>query len=467
MKIVCFSINPIFINQVTGGASKHFMNICQYLEQQGHEVVVLCAQADSNHKSFTFGSNIHVKPELPFHLPFPQPYQLPPGDLALICELIAEELNTADRFYMHDGELLLPFLYNDVPTVSSFRDNHYPESILGSFLTQADAVIAVSDFSAEVIKASAGRVLPELKKRIHTVLNGIDTQLYHAVDPTPVFQRYALDPAVHQIILHPHRPEAGKGLMQTILVVEKLVKIYGFKHVRVLVPQWLGEMNGQSESEFHAQISAELQRRGLEGHFIFHPWLSQEEMPEYYSAASLTLCLGNVVEAFGNVAYESLACGTPSIVAKVGVHRSQLPDTLIDKVEYGDVDAAAQIAATILREHTRVRGERLEQILNYFSLEHQLEAYAQIITQAEKLPQLESKTITISPETKFHLAPWCYLATRGIFHDYHAKYYPIPKLEAWLAESDTLSFTEKGGRSILWDEMQQWYRMGILVPLTD
>jgi hypothetical protein len=255
--------------------------------------------------------------------------------------------------------------------------------------------------------------------------------------------------------------------MQTILVVEKLVKIYGFTHLRVLVPQWLGEMNGQSESEFHTQISAELQRRGLEEHFIFQQWLSQDEMPEYYSAASLTLCLGSVVEAFGNVAYESLACGTPSIVAKVGVHRSQLPDTLIDKVEYGDVDAAAQIAATILREHTRVRGERLEQILNYFSLERQLEAYVRIITQAEKLPQLESKTIVISQETKFHLAPWCYLATRGIYHDYHAKYYRIPKLEAWLAEIDTLSFTEKEGRSILWDEMQQWYRMGILVPLTD
>jgi hypothetical protein len=121
---------------------------------------------------------------------------------------------------MHDGEMLLPFLYQRVPTVSSFRDNYYPESILGTFLTQADAIIAVSDFSAEVIKASAGRVFPELKKRIHTVPNGIATQLYHAVDPTPVFHRYALDPSVHQIILHPHRPEAGKGLMQTIFVVK-------------------------------------------------------------------------------------------------------------------------------------------------------------------------------------------------------------------------------------------------------
>jgi len=467
LKIVCFSINPIFSNQVTGGASKHFMNICQTLEQHGHEVIVLCAQADANHKPFTFGRNIQVKPELPFHIPFPQPYQLPPGDLALICEMVAQELKTADRFYMHDGELLLPFLYQRVPTVSSFRDNYYPESILGTFLTQADAIIAVSDFSAEVIKASAGRVIPELKKRIHTIPNGIDTQLYHAVDPTLVFHRYALNPSIHQIILHPHRPEAGKGLMQTILVVEKLVKTYGFTHVRVLVPQWLGEMNGQLESEFHTQISAELQSRGLEEHFIFHPWLSQKEMPAYYSAARLTLCLGNQVEAFGNVAYESLACGTPSIVAKVGVHRSQLPDMLIDKVEYGDVDAAAQIAATILREHTRVRGERLEQILKYFSLEHQLEAYAQIITQAEILPKMEEKTLEISLETRFQLAPWCYLSSRGIFHDYHANYYRIPELESWLSEINTVRFTEKRGHSISWDEMLQWYRMGIIVPLTD
>jgi len=255
--------------------------------------------------------------------------------------------------------------------------------------------------------------------------------------------------------------------MQTILVVEKLVKTYGFTHVRVLVPQWLGEMNGQLESEFHTQISAELQSRGLEEHFIFHPWLSQEEMPAYYSAARLTLCLGNQVEAFGNVAYESLACGTPSIVAKVGVHRSQLPDMLIDKVEYGDVDAAAQIAATILRENTRVEGERLERILSYFSLERQMEAYAQIITQAEKIPRLEPKTIEISPETRFQLAPWCYLSSRGIFHDYHANYYRIPELEAWLSETNTLRFTEKRGHSISWDQMLQWYRMGILVPLID
>jgi len=241
LKIVCFSINPLFPDHVTGGASKHLVNLCQYLEEEGQEVVVLCARADTNQQPFMLGKHIQVRPELPFHLPFPQPYHLAPGDLALICESIAHELKNADRFYIHDGELLLPFLYSKIPTISSFRDNYYPESILGSFLTQADAIIAVSDYSAKVLKASAGRVIPDLTDRIHTVLNGIDTSLYHFVDPISVFQRFGLDPEVNQIILHPHRPETGKGLFETILVVEKLVKDYGFTDIRVLVPEWLEE----------------------------------------------------------------------------------------------------------------------------------------------------------------------------------------------------------------------------------
>lgn len=52
-------------------------------------------------------------------------------------------------------------------------------------------------------------------------------------------------------------------------------------------------------------------------------------MAAYYAAGEVTLCLGSMVEAFGNVAYESLVCGTPSIAARVGVHRGQLPDDLI------------------------------------------------------------------------------------------------------------------------------------------
>jgi len=99
LKIIGFSINPLFPDRVTGGASKHLMNVCRYLEEHGHEVVVLCARADASQEPFTFGEHIQVKPELPFHLPFPQPYAIPPGDLALIAEVVARELKPLIALY--------------------------------------------------------------------------------------------------------------------------------------------------------------------------------------------------------------------------------------------------------------------------------------------------------------------------------------------------------------------------------
>ncbi|MFZ3070376.1 MAG: glycosyltransferase family 4 protein [Anaerolineaceae bacterium] len=465
MKIVCFSINPIFPDQVTGGASKHLLNLCQHLAKHGHDVVVLATEASTGQNCFWLGKRIEVKPILPFHQPFPQPYLVSPGDLAVICEKIAAELEGADRFYIHDGELLLPFLYTVIPTIVSFRDNYYPESILGSFLSQADEIIAVSDFSANVLKATAGRVSPDLIPRIHTVLNGIDTELFHTVDPGKIQALFGINPLVNQVILHPHRPEAGKGLLETIQVTERLVKDYGFDQIRVLVPQWLGEMNGAAEDEFQAAVQAELRIRNLEKHFIFHPWLSQEHMPIYYSAGSLTLSLGNLVEAFGNVAYESLACGTPSIVARTGAHRTQLPDSLIDKVDYGDTDTVAELAAEILHNHSRIEGEKLTKILGHFPLSEQMRAYEEIIVNAYKKPSPLSHPIKISEETRFDLAPWCCSSKYGIYHDYRAKYFQDEALGRILEKATSgisLDLVLQMGAN--WTDLLNWYHQGILLP---
>lgn len=467
MKIVCFSINPIFPDRITGGASKHLMRLAAHLAGKGHELVLLAAEAQGGQQPFLVGERVLVKPILPFHLPFPQPYQIPPADLARMCELISAELRDADRFYIHDGELLLPFLYSGVPTIISFRDNNYPESILGSFICQADAVIAVSDFSAATLKASAGRVLPALSSRIHTVLNGIDPEVFYPADPTPIYARFGLNPREQRVILHPHRPEAGKGLFETIQVVDLLKHEYGFDNLVVLVPQWLGEMGGEAENSFHKQILAELEKLQLRDNFIFHAWMTQTEMAAYYSAGELTLCLGSMVEAFGNTAYESLACGTPTIAARVGVHRSQLPDDLLEKVDYGDTKAAAAAAARILREHVRVEGEQLERIRDIFSLERQLEAYERIICAAEKQPFPESIPLRIDKDSFFALAPWCYLSARGIFNDYHARYYHIPALQNLLERSSLITPEERGRSGISFQAVMEWYQLGLLVPVRD
>ena len=380
-------------------------------------------------------------------------------------DLIGEELRTADRFYIHDGELLLPFLYSTVPTISSFRDNFYPESILGSFISQADAIIAVSHFSADTLKASAGRVLPDISSRIHTVLNGLDTEVFYPTDPAPFYTRFGLNPRDQSIILHPHRPEPGKGLFETIQVVDTLKNAYGFNNIKVLVPQWLDVMNGEAESSFHSQISAELTNRGLSDNFIFHEWVSQSEMAAYYSAGQLTLCLGNMVEAFGNVAYESLVCGTPSIAARVGVHRSQLPDDLLTKVDYGDAAAAAAAAAGILQTKTRVGGERLERIRETFSLNRQLEAYTKIICETGKRAMPESKPIRVDESTTFVLAPWCYASKKGIFHDYHARYYKLPMLQQLLTQAGKITPEQRQRVNVPTEAVLGWYKLGLIIPV--
>lgn len=467
MKITCFSINPIFADHVTGGASKHLLNLCRYLASHGHDIVILATQAATGQEPFQISEHIKVKPVLPFHQPFPQPYQVSPGDLAVIAEVISDTISNSDRFYIHDGELLLPFLYSNIPTVISYRDNYYPESILGSFISQADAIIAVSEFSASVLKASAGRAFPELIERINTVVNGIDTSKFHATDPTKFLEKFGIDPAKDQVMLHPHRPEVGKGLHETIQVTDILVNQYGFDQIKVLVPQWLSEMNGEVEDNFHRQILKELKDRHLESHFIFHPWLSQEQMPAYYSAGKLTLCLGNLVEAFGNVAYESLACGTPSLVARVGVHRSQLPDDLIDKVDYGDIETAAAKAASILHNRSRIEGEKLKRVISHFSIDKQLESYEAIIINASKQPALRFQPSNISPNTRFSLAPWCYHTKSGIYHDYRGEYSHSAELMTILEHSQTgIGLGEVIEAGADWDKLSEWYRQGYLIPET-
>ncbi len=465
MKITCFSINPIFPDRITGGASKHLMRLVRHLAENGHQVVILSTEAAAGQEPFFMDGNIQVKPILPFHQPFPQPYQVAPAELSFICEQISSELRDTDRFYIHDGELLLPFLYQSVPTIVSFRDNLYPESVLGSFISQADEIIAVSKYSESILKTTAGRVLPGLEERIHTVINGIDSEKFQPTDPTSVYQKFGINPISDKIVLHPHRPEPGKGLRETIQVVDLLVKEFGFNNLKVLVPGWLEDMSGDIEKVYKLTIQKELQERGLKNNFYFHPWVGQDEMAAYYSAGNLTLSLGNIVEAFGNVAYESLACGTPSLVARVGVHRTQLPDELIEKVDYGDITGTALKSVKILKEGRRYEEEKRIELLDFFNLDRQLESYLYIIENAKKRKPLLYKPISIEEKTRFCLAPWCFLSDKGIYHDYQGRYFQIPALESALKDgklSTSLEILKAYGKS--WQEVFQWYKLGILIP---
>ena len=46
------------------------------------------------------------------------------------------------------------------------------------------------------------------------------------------------------------RPEPGKGLFETIRVANRLVHRHGVQNLRVLIPEWIGEMVSDGEIIF-------------------------------------------------------------------------------------------------------------------------------------------------------------------------------------------------------------------------
>lgn len=467
MRIVMFSINPLFPQIVMGGAPKHLQNIAVYLGESGHDVVVMCTKAPNSEGEFRWHERVLVKPILPFKQPFPQPYAVTGYELATIVQIMADHLRVADRFYMHDGEFLFPYVHAQLPTVVSLRDNVYPETLHGGFLFQSDKLILISQYSRAFFLATAGRFFPDLADRVVVIPNGLDWTRFQPTSTDEILTYLPVDPRSDTIILHPHRPEESKGILQTIEVVDLLVNHHRLPNVKTLIPRWLDIQATTDLLAFYARVEAEIEKRKLNDHIVLHDWIPQRLMPQYYSLGAVTLSLGHFPESFGNSVYESLGCGTPSIAARISTHRELLPDHLLDKVDFGDAEGAAQIAADIIHDRRRTSPETLDYLHTHYGFERQLSAYADVILNADVVPPLTYDPQPRTVETRYSLAPWCYISpTRGIYHDFRADYIAPGLLGAMLAERPegiTLAEAETGG--IDRETFERWYEQGYIVPV--
>lgn len=467
MRIVMFSVNPLFPDTVMGGAPKHLQNIAIHMGQRGHEVTVLCTRATANTGDFQWHENVTVKPILRFHQPFPQPYAIPAYDMAAAVQDMGDHLQNADRFYMHDGEFLYPYVYKDIPTVISLRDNVYPETLLGGFHFQADKLVLISEYSRNYFEQTVGRFFPELSDRIEVIHNGLDWDKFKPTKPHKILEYIPIEAGRQPVLLHPHRPEVSKGIMQTIELVNVLVNQRGFSNLIALAPRWHDVQSSPDLREFYARIEQEIVDYGLQDNFIFHGWIPQELMPEYFSLGAVAVSLGYFPESFGNAVYESMGCGTPTIAARISTHRELLPDHLIDKVDYDDVQAAADIAAEIIQSGRRTSPETMAYLHEHYSIERQLNAYAEIIENAQISQPMTYQHPSISEETRFKLAGWCYLSDkRGIYHDFRADYLQDEGLKE-VIQQFVDGFTREQAQGLGIDRalFENFYRDGYIVPI--
>jgi glycosyltransferase involved in cell wall biosynthesis len=466
MHIVMSCIVPLFPDYDLGGAQKHLRYIARHLGDLGHDVTILSTRRADTPAVFHWHKRVQVKALYRFKQPFPQPYAIPAFDMAAAIQDLGEHLQHADRFYMHDGEFLFPFVYADVPTVISPRDNVYPETLLGSFLFNGYRMVVISQYARQYFEQTAGRFFPDLAERIVVIPNGIDWDYFRPTPPEKILDLIPVNPAEDNIVLHPHRPEETKGIWQTIGVVEQLVQQYQIPNIKTLVPRWLGLENDPELQKFYQRVEEMIAQKNLQDHFIFHDWIPYELLPAYYSLGHVSFSLGSFVESFGNAVYESLGCGTPAVVARISSHREILPQHLVDKVDFNDINTAARLAAGIIREKRPTSEATLRYLHEHYSLEKQLAAYAEVILNAQKPEPLTYQLHPIGDDTRFRLAPWCYEANRArIYHDFRADFQHLPALVDLLSEDEaSFTFDDARNKGISRDMVMDWYRASYVVP---
>jgi glycosyltransferase involved in cell wall biosynthesis len=449
MRIVMFSMTPLFAEKSMGGAQKQLKKVALHLAQQGHQVRILCTLRQPDAMTpFEWHANAHVLPVLRFKQPFPEPYDTPVYHIANAISDVLGEIHQADAFYSHDGGLTFPYVYEHRPSIVSLRSVLFSETLQSGFLFNGDALIVPSPHTARVWQHTAGRFYPELPGRTHVIPNGLDFSVYHpAADAAPLAKRLGLEPGRYRYLLYPHRPDDGKGIRQTIALMHVLVRDYGVRDARVLVPRWIDTGLAPHVRAYYDSLMADIAKLGLTEYFVFHDWISDDDMPAFYRLGAAALVLGNYVETFGNTPYEALACGTPPVVARVAAYRDALPEEYL--VDYGDTAAAAQKVYAYLNGQG-VSDQAYDWLRQGYDQRDMVAAYERVIVGQRKLPPMQH---TYRRPSGYAFAPWVAFARDGrLYHDFLGDYVSHP---VWADGAVQQAYAEDAVRE------------GIMVPVYD
>lgn len=207
-------------------------------------------------------------------------------------------------------------------------------------LERADAVITVSQAMTRYTQQEYG-VDPA---RIHTVVNGFNTQIFHWREQLPARKKLGIAPD-QQLIIYIGRLVEAKGLRELMAAFSCIQK--SNPRLKLVL---IGD--GVMRDELHQMI----QKENLNDKVLMPGGLPPDQVATWI-AASDALTLPSWSEGYPNVVVEAVACGRPVVATDVGGIREILHNNngiLVPPKQIGPLQSALMEVLTRTWDHRSI-----------------------------------------------------------------------------------------------------------------
>jgi mannosylfructose-phosphate synthase len=176
---------------------------------------------------------------------------------------------------------------------------------------ECDALIATTPLQREILERDEYDVPPD---KIYSVSPGYDDTRFFPISRASrlaLKQEYGYE---GRIVLALGRMARNKGY--DLLLRAMPFVCARLKEARLLLAIGSTEPTRQ-EREQIKELKVLAKELGIARKVIFHDWIPDEELPDYYRIADV-FALSSRYEPFGMTAVEAMACGTPTVVTTEG-----------------------------------------------------------------------------------------------------------------------------------------------------
>jgi len=458
MKILVYTIPPIYPNKIHGGAQNILMELMRGLSKFGHEIYVICGKYKNNITPFQIFEKVWIYPLLNVN---------PNCDEDLTLEQIIENINVIQKL-IEKIDIIVSIdrtfpIFTQKPILLILSTLSYHFSIRALFSLSYNKVIVPSRYLYNSIKHILYTKDKHAYEFCKVIPNGLDHTFYRpTAEIHSIFNGY--ENAIK--ILFPHRADPRKGFKKAIDFLYYIKEQY---NVYMFIPK---QEFFTGNIKFYNELLTYSKKLGVKDRIILHKWIPIEDLPTYFSSGDIVFNLSTLAEGFGLVVYESILCGTPVISTKCGALRDvtdELKGVWWMDHDYTMDDLISIFENVIISKNTVFQGR--ETIIVKYPVESMIKGYLneiERIVSKSSLKLYQVKNVELLPKiTKIGMPPWCYITKKGnIYSDITSQVYPLkPK------ERDVITSCQKMGPRFLSDKdkriIDRFLDKGILMYISD